>query len=86
MFKRLRISSYGSAPCQFLNDVITGSLESICRYERTYVCVYVCVCMYLCIYIYIWRYGLPWHKLLNAVIAELSISKLKTQRRRIDSL
>ena len=41
-----------------------------------------------CIYeiIHIWRYGLPWHKLLNAVVAEQSIHKLKNQRRRIDSL
>ena len=33
---------------------------------------------------YIWRYGLPWKKVLNAVVAELSIHKLKNQRRRID--
>ena len=37
-------------------------------------------------FMYIWRYGLPWHKVLNAVVAELSIHKLKNQRRRIDSL
>ena len=35
---------------------------------------------------YIWMYGLPWHKVLNAVVAEQSIHKLKNQRRRIDSL
>ena len=35
---------------------------------------------------YIWRYGVPWHKVLNAVVAEQSIHKLKNQRRRIDSL
>ena len=33
-------------------------------------------------YIYIWRYGLPWHKVLNAIVAELSIRELKIQRRR----
>ena len=32
-----------------------------------------------------WRYGLPWHKMLNAAVAEQSIHKLKNQRRRIDS-
>ena len=37
-------------------------------------------------YIYIWRYGLPWHKVLNALVAELNIHKLKNQRRCIDSL
>ena len=42
--------------------------------------------IYIYIYIYIWRYGLPWHKVLNAVVAEQSIHKLKNQRRRIDSL
>ena len=36
-------------------------------------------------YIYIYIYIL-WHKLLNAVVAEQSIHKLKNQRRRIDSL
>ena len=36
--------------------------------------------------IYIWRYSLPWHKVLSAAVAELSIHKLKNQRRRIDSL
>ena len=28
-------------------------------------------------YTYVGRYGLPWHKVLNAVVAELSIHKLK---------
>ena len=28
----------------------------------------------------------PWHKVLNAAVAELSIYKLKNQRGRIDSL
>ena len=37
-------------------------------------------------YIYIWRNGLPWHKVLNAVVGEQSIHKLKNQRRCIDSL
>ena len=35
---------------------------------------------------YIWRYSRPWHKVLNAVVAELSIYKLENQRGRIDSL
>ena len=38
------------------------------------------------LYVYIWRYGLPGHKVLNAVVAELSIDKLKNQRQYIDSL
>ena len=33
-----------------------------------------------------WRLSLPWHKVLNAVVAELSIHKLKDKRGRIDSL
>ena len=30
--------------------------------------------------------SLPWHKVLNAVVAELSVYKWKNQRGRIDSL
>ena len=33
-----------------------------------------------------WGQSLPWHKVLNAVVAELSIYKWKNQRGRIDSL
>ena len=33
-----------------------------------------------------WGQSLPWHKVLNAVVAELSIYKWRNQRGRIDSL
>ena len=32
-----------------------------------------------------WGYSLPWHKMLNAVVEELGIHKLKNLRGRIDS-
>ena len=33
-----------------------------------------------------WGQSLPWHKVLNAVVAELGIYKRRNQRGRIDSL
>ena len=43
------------------------------------------VMVYIYIYIYIWMWGwsVPWQKVLNAVVAELSIHKLKNQRGRL---
>ena len=62
----------------------------ICIYIYIYIYIYIFVYMYIYIcvyvYIYIWRCGLPCHEVLNAVVPEKSIHKLKNQRRRIDSL
>ena len=35
--------------------------------------------VYIYIFEYIWRYGLPWHKVLNAVVAEQSALRRETQ-------
>ena len=58
-----------------------GALSGTVLYKYIYIYIYINIYITATIYIYIWRYGLPWHKVLNAGVAEQSLHKLKNHCR-----